>query len=68
MSISDDLPVQKKRVGKHGKGVIISSYHQTSEFTLWLQEFQTMYAWNISVIFKDSAACWRISRFYYMHL
>lgn len=56
MSISDDLPVQKKLVGKHGKGVIISSYHQTSEFTLWLQEFQTMYAWNISVIFKDLAA------------
>lgn len=36
-----------------------SSHHLTIRLqtcNLWLQEFQTMYAWNISVIFKDLAA------------
>lgn len=54
-------------MGKHGERVITSSYHQTLEFTLWLQEFQTMYAWNISVI-RTLLHCWRISRFSYQNM
>lgn len=53
MSINGDLLVHKKLWVSM---VRESSHHLTSEFTLWLQEFQTMYAWNISVIFKDIAA------------
>lgn len=56
MSINGDLLVHKKLWVSM---VRESSHHLTIRLqtcNLWLQEFQTMYAWNISVIFKDLAA------------
>lgn len=57
-------------MGKHGERVITSSYHQTSEFTLWLQEFQTMYRMHgiyLSYL-RTLLHCWRISRFSYQNM